>query len=260
MSFESTRTLLFGIFVVAGRRLTAAQVIALAMPLRISATNVKSHLTRMVADGALVRSGPVRRAHYWPSRRKAKVIEGIDARLRKASKERWDGAWLMLTLQMPTNRARRDRLRASLWFYGFRPLSVSTFIRPAWPQRWAQSVVRNHLAHAPGMCLRGKLLGGLDAKQLSQLYELDVFDREARRLAQWTNARRIPRGSSGAAFATRLRVGGLVAPLVSHDPRLPPALWGRRTGLRDLVRAFHRFEARIAPSVQRFLDEVTIRS
>jgi hypothetical protein len=39
-------------------------------------------------------------------------------------------------------------------------------------------------------------------------------------------------------------------------PRLPPALWGDRNGIRELVRAFHRFEARIAPKAQRFLDEV----
>lgn len=256
MYFESTRTLLFGIFVVAGRRLTTAQLIALARPLGISATNVKSHLTRMVADGALVRSGPVRRARYWPSRRKAKVVERINARLQKAPKERWDGTWLMLTMQMPANRARRDRLQAALWFDGFRPLASSTFIRPAWPKRWAQSMARKHVASATGVCLRGNLLVGVDTKRVSAMYGLDSLDREVSRLARWINARRIPRGSGSKAFAARLRVGGFLAPLVSHDPRLPPAIWGGRSGLRELVRAFHRFEARIAPSAQRFLDEV----
>src|ERR1700721_4005301 len=80
---DSTRTLLFGIFVMSGRRMTAAQVIALARSIGVSATNEKSHLTRMVADGALQRSGPVRRALYWPSRSQAWIVEGILGGLRQ---------------------------------------------------------------------------------------------------------------------------------------------------------------------------------
>jgi DNA-binding transcriptional regulator PaaX len=188
------------------------------------------------------------------------VVEGITARLRKGPKERWDGIWMMLTLQMPANRSRRDGIQAALWFDGFRPLSSSTFIRPEWPKRWAQTVVREHLAQTPGMCLRGKILDGLDAKSVSRLYGLDAFDQGARRLAHWINALKIPRGSPGAAFAMRLRVGGMVAPFVSHDPCLPRALWGRRRGLRDLVRSFRRFEKRIAPPAHRFIEIVETRS
>ena len=45
--------------VLADCALTAAQLIRLAKPLGVSATNVKSHLTRMVADGILEREGPI---------------------------------------------------------------------------------------------------------------------------------------------------------------------------------------------------------
>ena len=78
----STRTALFGLFVVAGRRLTTPQVIRLAAPLGVSATNVKSHLTRLVAEGVLERSGPPRQATYWPSARHATVVTRIEERLR----------------------------------------------------------------------------------------------------------------------------------------------------------------------------------
>jgi DNA-binding transcriptional regulator PaaX len=264
MSFDSTRTLLFGIFVLAGRRLTATQVIALARPLGISATNVKSHLTRMVAGGALRRFGPPRRAVYWPSPSQATVVEGIHARLEELQEEPWDCTWLMMTLRLPSHRAQRERLQASLWFDGILPLAPSTFIRPAWPQQWALARARQHLAHAPGWCVRGVLLGATDVTQLSTMYDLDSLDRAARRLAhriaQWTSHRRIRKTSPAGAFASRLKIGGLVARLVGHDPRLPASLWGARTGMRDLVRAFRRFDARIAPMAQRFLENVVRRA
>jgi DNA-binding transcriptional regulator PaaX len=73
---SSTRTTLFGIFVLARRKLTAAQVITLTRPLGISATNVKSHLTRMVAEGALERTGPKRASQYGSSPGQDAVVEG----------------------------------------------------------------------------------------------------------------------------------------------------------------------------------------
>jgi DNA-binding transcriptional regulator PaaX len=253
---DSTRTVLFGIFVVAGRKMTAAQVIALARTLGISATNVKSHLTRMVADGALRRSGPVRQAHYWPSPNQARVVEDIVARLQKTPSQRWNRTWLILIPRTSSSRGRREQLRASLWFDGFRPWAANTFVRPAWPERWALNRARQHLANTGGLCARGTLVGAIGVADVSAIYGLDSLDREARRLARWISHRRIPKGSGDDAFAARLRVGGLVARLVGHDPRLPPVLWDGRNGMEELVRAFRRFEARIAPLAQRFLDHV----
>jgi len=253
---NSTRTILFGVFVVAGRKMTAAQVIALARALGVSATNVKSHLTRMVADGALRRSGPARQARYWPSPNQARVVEGIDARLHGTPSERWDRTWLILVLRMPANRGRREQLKASLWFDGFRPWAANIFVRPAWPERWALNRARRHLANTGGLCARGTLVGAISVADVSAIYGLDFLDREARRLARWISHRRIPKGSGEDAFAARLKVGGLVARLVGHDPRLPPVLWNGRNGMQELVRAFRRFEARIAPLAQRFLDDV----
>src|SRR3954464_15807605 len=93
------RTEIFGLFVVTGRPLLAAQVIALARPLGISATNVKSHLTRMVADGSLRRSGPVRKGGYAPTEGRENMIAAIRERLDSPA-EKWDGTWIMLSLQL----------------------------------------------------------------------------------------------------------------------------------------------------------------
>jgi DNA-binding transcriptional regulator PaaX len=254
---NSARTLLFGIFVLASRKLTAAQAIALAKPLRLSATNVKSHLTRMVAEGALQRSGPVRRMVYWPSASQSGVVEGITARLAETRSETWDRTWLILTLQMPSNRRQRDRLRASMWFDGFRPIAPGTFVRPAWPLGWALRKAQHYLATSGGTFMRGEFLGAAAATHASALYDLDSLNREALRLARWIMRMRIPTNSSNAAaFAMRLKVGGLVARLVGHDPRLPAAIWAKRNGMRELIRTFRKFDARIAPLSQQFVTEI----
>lgn len=260
MSADSTRTLLFGMFVLAGRKLTATQVIELAAPLSISATNVKSHLTRMVDDGALRRSGPVRRAQYWPSDSQTMVVDGIVERLHGNHLEPWDGRWLMLTLRMPSNRSQRERLRASLWFDGFQPCAISTYVRPAWPKHWAVSRAQLHLARAPGLCICGPAVTSIEINAVSAMYGLDRLDKEARRLARQIANSQVSTLSAAGAFATRIRVGGRVARLVGHDPRLPVSLWGMRTGMRDLIRAFRRFEERVAPLSQRFLDKVIHRT
>ncbi len=253
MDRSSTRTTLFGIFVLTGRSLTAAQVIALARPLGISATNVKSHLTRMVAEGALERTGAKRAALYGPSPGQGAVIEGIEARLESGPEEPWNGEWIVLALKMPASRRERDRLRASLWFDGFRPWDGSTFLRPSWPKAWAKARVLWYLDRIPGVAVVGPLVGDVP---VGRLYDLDPLDRAARRLARRIRARRARASSPARAFAARLEIGGLVARLVGHDPRLPKLLWGRRTGIGELSRVFNEFDGAIAPVAGRFVREV----
>jgi phenylacetic acid degradation operon negative regulatory protein len=256
MKSESTRTLLFGVFVLAGRELTAAQLIALAGPLGVSATNVKSHLTRMVAEGVLKRSGVARQTAYRPSAQQAHLVQGIQSRLSPARAERWDGRWLMLAVRLPANRTERERLRAMLWFDGFRPWTAGSFLRPAWPLRWTEKLARDYAAQAVGLGVCGALVRAIGTSEVASMYQLGDLDREARQLAAWI--RRYPVGEISAekAFAAQLQVGGLVARLVGHDPRLPQALWGRRRGMRELVREFHRFQARTALRARVFLDQV----
>ena len=154
----------------------------------------------------------------------------------------------MLAFRSPSQRGPRSRLRASLWFDGWRPVAEEAVVRPAWPRRWAQDSARRHA----GYCVRGASVAG--EMDPAVLYDLDGLDRDARLLAAWIRRRTAGTGTSREAFVLRMEVGGRVARFISHDPRLPPAIWGRRRGLRDLAAAFRRFESRVGPQASRFFE------
>lgn len=253
---ERARTTLFGIFVLAKSELTTAQVIALAKPVGLTPSNVKTLLSRLVFEGSLTRTGQARSGRYKPSPRKQRVVLGIRARLGVNPDEAWDGTWLMLSFRLPTSRTERDRIRRRLGFDGFRPWTGEVFVRPAWPSLWARARAAEHLASGAALGVEGPLLGHHAADRVARLYELDRLDRLARAAAA-----KIARGgravrSPADAFVARLRVGGLVAQTVSLDPFLPPALWGNRSWMQKLVEHSERFERRVAPLSEQFVREV----
>lgn len=91
----ATRTRIFGVLVLVGKSVSARELVALCQPLGISATNVKSHLTRLVAEGALLRTGPRRAHRYGISRQQQEFVHAISSRLARVPAEPWDGQWLM---------------------------------------------------------------------------------------------------------------------------------------------------------------------
>ena len=238
----------------AERELTASQLVALAAPLGMSATNVKSHLTRMVSEGVLKRRGRTRLAIYGPSEGQSWIVESVQQRLRPQAEERWDSTWLLLTIPLPRNRSQRDHLRASLWFDGFRPLADNVFTRPAWPLQWAEQRARQYSELWAGTCLRGGILAS--PSDFARLYDLDGLDSDARTLALRIRKRKVSSMSARKAFADRIRVGGEAVQLIAHDPRLPVAIWGRRRGMRQLAEAFADFERRIAKLATSFVEEI----
>ena len=247
------RTTILGILVLANRPLTAAQLIRLAEPLGLSASNLKSHLTRMVIEGSLVRNGSVRQATYSPSAAQNRVVTGIKARLMEDPKGPWDNTWYMLTFHLPANRGERQRLRSLLWFDGFRPISFDCFARPAWPQPWAQNCLHRY-ATGGAFSVRGEIV--FAPYRIESLYDLRGLDSEAKGLAAWLVRQQIDSVTPRAAFLARMEAGGRVARLVGHDPRLPPAIWGKRSGMAEVVREYQEFEKLVSGPSQQFMSAV----
>ena len=243
-----------GILLTSGCRLTASQLVALAAPFGISATNVKSHLTRMVAEAVLRREGRTRLATYEPTKTQAYFNDSIRERLSGKRQRPWDSTWLQLTVQPSRIRSERDRLHFGLWFAGFRPIAANVYLRPAWPVPWAEKEARRFAEAAAGVCLRGPVL--TSPTDLNQLYDLHHLDSEATALASRIR-RKIRAGlSPQRAFIERMRVGGEVVRLIGHDPRLPDEIWGERHGVQNLVQAFSDFESAVQKPATAFVQQL----
>jgi phenylacetic acid degradation operon negative regulatory protein len=246
-----------GILITAAQPLTATQLVALATPLGLSATNVKSHLSRMVSQGMLQRDGPARLATYWPAKAQSEFIKSLRDRMRMAPEEPWDSSWLTLILNLPQNRSARDNLRASLWFSGFRPVETSVYVRPAWPLPWAEKEARQYSVRWAGLCVRGLIVAAF--KSLGLLYDLDGLNAQAQALASRIRKIKVSSIASREAFALRIRIGAQAVQLIGHDPRLPAAIWGTRQGMRRLVEEFANFEENISKSASAFVQQVISR-
>jgi hypothetical protein len=85
------RSLLVGILVLAKRPLTPPDTIALGYALRLSATNIKSHLTRLSAEGVLIRTGSRRSQRYSLSAGRGRLVERIAASLAEQPEDEWIG-------------------------------------------------------------------------------------------------------------------------------------------------------------------------
>lgn len=252
---EATRTKLFGVLVLVGQPVSTREMVALCRPLGLSATNVKSHLTRLVGEGALVRSGPPRMQLHAVSAERQQLVEALSARLLQAPDERWDGQWLMIALARTVDRAERERQRSRLWFDGFRPCAKDTFLRPAWPRSWAIARAQS-LTRAATACVIGPLVGTLHLGQVRKLYRLTDLDARVRRVTQQIAAVGKPIKTPAQAFEGRLAVGGKMVELVSHVPNLPAEIWGDLTGLREARAAYAAFEARVADLSDDFVASV----
>src|SRR5688572_9993235 len=257
MDAESTRALVVGLFVVSGRAsLTASELIALAACRGVCASNLKSHLTRMVADGSLARSGAPRSYRYSPSRTRGFVIDSIRSRLQRRPSEPWDGTWLVLTLPRGLDRASRQKLLRRLRFRGFRPLSAGCFARPAWPAAGARSVAERLIGDAGGAFVIGPLAGERALSALLRSYGLPALDRRAARLLARTERALAAPPIGERAFALRLELGEPIARLFSEDPLLPPALWGELRALGQLAASFSKLDAALERGSRSFLDRL----
>lgn len=236
-----TRSELFGLLLTV-RSATAPQLIALAAPLGISASNVKSHLSRLVAEGVVRRDGKVRRAVYSLTEKQDSVVEGIAERLNEEQLAPWDGSWLSLAMRMPTARSEREALRSSLWFDGFRPWGKEVWLRPAWPIPWALTKADRY-AERGGWCVRGASVGTIRIDGVRALYALERLDREAQGVASAIERKIRSLKGDADVFAVRHRLTAQVVDVVARDPRLPREIWRDLQGMTALRSAYRRLDA-----------------
>ncbi|AIE83669.1 transcriptional regulator, PaaX family protein [Fimbriimonas ginsengisoli Gsoil 348] len=246
----SGRTAIMGILVFAGRELTAPQIIALAAPLGMTATNVKSYLTRMVAEGSLTRRGAARLSFYEPSSVQHARIDDLRQRMTPMT-DPWDSSWVVVAGFLPKDRMQKERLNSALWIDGFRMVN-GAFLRPAWPLPWALERARWYADLMEGVCVRGHLETA--PEYLRDLFGVSGLDAEAAVLAEKLDEIGVPDSPRGC-YAAMLELTGEVVQLLSHNPRFPPELVSGE-GLRNLAESFRKLEASLAPGGREFLATI----
>ena len=240
---ETTRTRVFGLFVVTGSEsLTLAQLVRLGLAVGLTASNVKSHISRMVADGSLLRRPAPSASRYAPSENRMRMVRTLRARLAPAAKERWNLRWWLVALDAPRPRAQRERARGALQFEGFRRWRGDAWLRPAWPAAGARSAVTRLATRYDLVACEGLIAGALD---VPLTFHLDATERIARGILQRVEVARRRLGSSAdsaSLLKTRLALGGELAHFASDHPQLPPELLDGRRATGSLITVWNAFE------------------
>ncbi len=107
-------------------------LIALLEPLGLSATNVRTVLSRMARKGWLESEKQGRRSYYSLTPRGRRLLEEGETRIyRPRADEEWDGQWTLLAYSIPEERrSQRDRLRLRLEWLGFGSLGNGLWVSP----------------------------------------------------------------------------------------------------------------------------------
>ena len=107
-------------------------LIALLEPLGLSATNVRTVLSRMAKKGWLTSERHGRRSYYSLTDRGRRLLEEGETRIyRPRENEEWDGQWTLVAYSIPEERrGQRDRLRLRLEWLGFGSLGNGLWISP----------------------------------------------------------------------------------------------------------------------------------
>lgn len=237
-----------GIFVFAGRPLTAPEVMALAEPLGLASSSVKSSLTRMVQEGSLAATGPARHRVYQLSEHQLAKVSEIRQRLQVAD-ELWNGDWLAVSGFLPRTQSIRERLFRSLWSAGFRRLN-DLFVRPSWPIPWARSKAAAFAELIEGVSIEGRVTS--HSTRLAALYDFRELEHQASKLSKTLEGTEVP-CTDRECYVALHRLSGKVVQLLSHDPLIPTDLVAS-DGLYALRRSYANHYRALESGATRFLN------
>jgi phenylacetic acid degradation operon negative regulatory protein len=107
-------------------------LIGLLEPVGLTATNVRTVLSRLVGKGWLAAERSGRRSYYGLTPRGRRLLEEGASRIYEPPRQdEWDGEWTLLSYSIPEDRrALRDRLRLRLSWLGFGSLGNGLWVTP----------------------------------------------------------------------------------------------------------------------------------
>lgn len=236
-----------------GGRAPVAALVRLLAPLGIAAPAVRTAVSRMVRQGWLE---PVRLAGgpgYALTPRAVRRLDDSAARIYRTQQEGWDGTWHLAVTTLPSDRSRRDRVRAGLNFLGFAQLDDATWIGPRWSEDVdallevegvrADRFVARHDGDTVGLVRRA-----WDVEGLGRAYGRWLADAET--LVSEAGAE----PDDEHAFATRSRLVHEWRKFLFLDPGLPRALLPDDWPGDKAADFFDAESERLRPAAARFVD------
>jgi phenylacetic acid degradation operon negative regulatory protein len=230
-----------------------AALVRLLAPLGVAGPAVRTAVSRMVRQGWLA---PVRLAEgpgYTLTPRAVRRLDDAAVRIYRTRLEEWDGTWHLLVTTLPTERSRRDRLRAGLTFLGYAQLDDATWIGPRWSEEVdllleteAVRAERFHARHS-GDSL-GLVRRAWDIEGLSRAYQRWLVDAELVVAGAASDA------SDEQAFAARSHLVHEWRKFLFLDPGLPRELLPVEWAGEQAADFFDAQSGRLQGAATRFVD------
>ena len=235
-----------------GAQAPVAALVRLLAALGIAAPAVRTAISRMVRQGWLE---PVRvptGAGYALTSRAARRLDEAAERIYSRSHD-WDGDWHLVVVEHVRERARRDRVQASLRYLGYAQLDETTWLSPR-PSPELQALAESERLRLDPFAAHYK---GDPKGLLARAWDLDGI---ARSYLSWlADARELvapigPDASDEAVFAARSKLVHEWRKFLFRDPGLPAELLPDGWPGIQAAEFFHVESGRLLPAASRFVD------
>jgi phenylacetic acid degradation operon negative regulatory protein len=235
-----------------GEPVWVGSLIRLLEPVGLSATNVRTVLSRMAAKGWLAAEREGRRSFYGLTPRGLALLEEGATRIYDPPRQdAWDGEWTLLAYSIPEDRrAARDRLRVQLSWLGFGSMGNGLWATPHDVRDRVASLARDLGVEDCLEVFRGAHVAGSDPLRLvGQLWDLTGLNAEYEAFVDryLDPCVRLKAGGPDSveprvAYETRFRLVHEYRQFPLRDPFLPrplqPEAWAGECALA-LFRHYH---------------------
>jgi phenylacetic acid degradation operon negative regulatory protein len=236
-----------------GAHAPVAALVRMLASLGIASPAVRTAISRMVRQGWLqpVRVAGV--AGYALTPRAVRRLDEAAERIYSRGSRDWDGGWHLVVVERVRERARRERVQASLAYLGYAQLDDTTWLSPRpSPElgalREAERVRVEPFAARYDGDPRGLLARAWDLDTLARAYQSWLAD--ARGLIAPVGAG----ATDEAIFAARSRLVHGWRKFLFSDPGLPGELLPAHWPGTAAAEFFNVESARLLPAASRFVD------
>lgn len=231
-----------------------AALVRLLAPLDITPPAVRTAVSRLVRQGWLVAETlPTGRGYRITPQAERRLLSA-GARIYRRGDNRWDGRWELLVIDPIPERARRDRVRRAIGYFGYAALAERTWVSPRPSTEILPALAAEGVAARVFDC--GPISDG--PRLAADTWELDRLGAayrgwlaEARRLV----AEAGPGVDDEAAFRLRSRLVHEWRKFLFLDPELPADLLPLDWPGRAAAVYFDDQTARLAAAAGRFVDD-----